>query len=314
MVEQALRAGKKAVEGSEGELNLERYAEIVAHVLYFGDVHCPELLRRLDVNPAVWRRTVRSYSESISAEARQGRTDLAERFIAALTPVRARLAVEQPPLSAIGNQAFDANVKPGASLVPMSITGRIDCDVSLETSPALPPESSPLPARPTYLTGARGSSDPSTSGADFDQPLPNPGSRDSSSYWMLHHGSPASLTLPPSAPLWPTPPDLMTGQLSAPSQCTGPDVTSTAILTAAERPLSTAAPLWVALEKHAALCAELVIDPACTALILSRCGLSLEEKQRIDAQWWSLFASNPALWEAWYKVYSEQVEKRRKCR
>lgn len=82
--------------------SLERYAEVLAHLLYFKEAKPSAVLERLGVDAGDWASADRTWSKAIGDELKREDTTLAQRLSDALTPPQRRLKETQPTLEMIG--------------------------------------------------------------------------------------------------------------------------------------------------------------------------------------------------------------------
>lgn len=68
------------MEFDEGELPLERFAAILAHVVHFGGDRAEEVRRRLGVDPAVWEAAEVHWVDALDRDARGPAPDRAPIF------------------------------------------------------------------------------------------------------------------------------------------------------------------------------------------------------------------------------------------
>jgi hypothetical protein len=86
----------------EAELTVEGWAEVVALRGHFGSEHDAEVLARIRVTEAAWKRALADWPARIVSEGRRGSSTLAMRFARSFAAVRDRLAAEQPAIESLG--------------------------------------------------------------------------------------------------------------------------------------------------------------------------------------------------------------------
>ncbi len=117
----------------DGTLTVERYAEVLAHTVYFGMARRSEVLERLGVEEPAWAAADAKWTQALVDEALQDEHPVTVAFAASFAPVHGRLKAEKPVIGSIG--------------APLA--------VAPAPAPARPedPPSQPVPveATPTYL-------------------------------------------------------------------------------------------------------------------------------------------------------------------
>ncbi len=124
------------------EVPLERYAEVLAHVMHFRGEDLFEVVRRLGVDPSSWYALDAAWTGELGQGIKRRQRDQALRFSATLMKTRERLARVQPPFASIGADAQPAAAenRPAAPLPSAS-------PIATPSRPALPsPGASPWAA------------------------------------------------------------------------------------------------------------------------------------------------------------------------
>lgn len=80
---------------------LERYAEILAHVVHFGDDRLLELLPRFGLSPEQWSVIDEAWTHELAEGKRRQQHEQAARFNVTFAKTRQKLAKSQPPMNAI---------------------------------------------------------------------------------------------------------------------------------------------------------------------------------------------------------------------
>jgi hypothetical protein len=91
-----MNQGDEAVRASDGAVGVERYAEVLAHTVYFAVAFRQEILVRLGVDPAAWAAADLLWTQALAHEALQDDRPRTAAFAAAFAPVLKRLKLEKP--------------------------------------------------------------------------------------------------------------------------------------------------------------------------------------------------------------------------
>src|SRR4051812_21309674 len=86
-------------------MKLERYAEVLAHVVHFGTDRAEEVVKRFGLSLSAFRDVDRAWTSELALGIKRQQRDQGLRFSATLAKRRQRLAKDQPPLEAIGDGA-----------------------------------------------------------------------------------------------------------------------------------------------------------------------------------------------------------------
>ena len=85
-----------------GGIDIERYAEVMAHVRHFGKAHTPEVLERLTLDEDRWEEAVFGFTALLVEESEREEEALSRRFGERFAKTKARLGKEKPALASIG--------------------------------------------------------------------------------------------------------------------------------------------------------------------------------------------------------------------
>src|SRR5687767_9148700 len=100
-------SAKLPTDDDEGALRravkLERYAEILAHVMHYRGEDLFEVVTRLGLTPDAWYAVDTAWTAELALGMKRQQRDQALRFSAALAKTRERLARTSPPLASIGS-------------------------------------------------------------------------------------------------------------------------------------------------------------------------------------------------------------------
>lgn len=81
---------------------LERYAEILAHVVHFGQYRLVELLPRFGLSSEQWHVIDEAWTHELAEGRRRQQHEQAARFNVTFAKTRERLAKTQPAISSVG--------------------------------------------------------------------------------------------------------------------------------------------------------------------------------------------------------------------
>lgn len=82
-------------------VTLERYAELLAHVVHFGQDRLQELLPRFGLSPEQWSVIDAAWMHELAEGKRRQQHEQGARFNLTFTKTRQRLATTQPPMASI---------------------------------------------------------------------------------------------------------------------------------------------------------------------------------------------------------------------
>lgn len=281
-------------------LKLERYAEILAHVMHFGVDRAEEVVRRFGLEIDRWRELDRAWSSELALGMKRQQPGQALRFSSTFHKRRERLTAEQPPVSAVG----DADAKPGP-VARAPAAAHEPREVALPTfmvaaaQPAraplpAPPPPAPAPAAPAPARAGTVTMDAMPVPAEAKLPFvpaasPSTAFRSAVSHAAAVQGPKADKPLAQSVtePMGERLARLARGHVPFGS---GPP---------ASEPPDSDTPPSLTLEQHASLQVELEATPDQSAAVLRRYGLSAEQHAAIDASWKAKIAAEPALGTSW---------------
>jgi hypothetical protein len=115
-------------------VKVERYAEVLAHVVHFGAERTEAVVRRFGLTLDAWRALDEAWSEDLAEAIRRNQQDLALRFSATFAKRRRRLAKEQPAVEAVG----DARVTQMEAGAPVASGGPVTAQVAVPSFMAAP--------------------------------------------------------------------------------------------------------------------------------------------------------------------------------
>jgi hypothetical protein len=87
---------------ARGFVALERYAEILAHVVHFGSDRLPELLPHFGLSREQWTVVDEAWTHELAEGKRRQQHEQATRFNMTFTKTRQRLVTTQPRMDAVG--------------------------------------------------------------------------------------------------------------------------------------------------------------------------------------------------------------------
>jgi hypothetical protein len=90
---------------ARGFVTLERYAEILALVVHFGNDRLSEILSRVGLSPQQWTLVDEAWTIELAEGKRRQQHEQADRFNRTFAQTRQRLATTQPRMEAIGMDA-----------------------------------------------------------------------------------------------------------------------------------------------------------------------------------------------------------------
>ncbi len=113
-------------------VRLDRYAEILAHVLHFGAGSTAEVVARFGLSLEHWWAIDRAWTNGLALGVRQEPREAVLRFSATFHAIRLRLARQKPALAAIGSAPQEA-ASPRAP--ELTLDQRVSLHVELELQP-----------------------------------------------------------------------------------------------------------------------------------------------------------------------------------
>jgi hypothetical protein len=105
---------------SPSKVTLEVYAELLAHIRFFGHMRTDEVLRRFDVDAVRWASDAAAWNDAIVREVdEEGANTLLLRFHPKYAETLRRLRQEKPTIEAVGTGPSDASapIEPAAAVV-----------------------------------------------------------------------------------------------------------------------------------------------------------------------------------------------------
>ena len=301
---------------SPAPLPVDRWADALAHIIYFGLPRRAEVLARLGIAEPDFEAADARWNAALVAEALEDEHPVADAFGAAFAPVHKRLKAEKPPIESLG--ALPAEAAPAA---PEPVAAP---DIAPE--PAPPPE-----AQPSFLAGhaAAHSAAPvdrwarwagakeagRTNEVDVSQLLqaalpfmgkptgaPTSAAQAPPSALPAVKRAPAALTgttlgqIAPKAPALPfagaAPPPApapLPPVKRAPAALTGTSMAHVApkapVLPFGGGAPAAAEPPALMLQQYASLCVEIGLDPKREGEISARYGLSTDRRQAAERHW-----------------------------
>jgi hypothetical protein len=265
-------------------VRLDRYAEILAHVLHFGAEHTAEVVARFGLPIERWWALDRAWMDALATSANQTPREATLRFSATLHACRLRLAQKQPPLASIGDARAQA---PVAAAPPAPPRPRVELPTFMLEQQAAYPPPPPPPAPPQAFVPPPQRPLDSTWGAvslpaGTMSPLPfveGTAAPTALQHAVEHAGAVQGPKPARSLPLGGTVP-------------VGEGITSPVL------PFS-GPPPELTLEQRASLHVELRLQPERRLQILHRYGLTPEQHERAAAAWEARLAREPNLQDEW---------------
>jgi hypothetical protein len=307
-------------------MKLERYADVLAHMMHFGDERAAEVAARFGLSLEAWRAVDRAWSSELALGIKRQQHDQGLRFSATFHKRRQRLAREMPSIEAIGDGPAPIAITPApppakapAPQVELPTYMRV---ATGGAGPFAPPVTPPPPAPAPLAPPAMPKPDPlmmTVTGANPDEPLP------------FVEGVPATAALssavehaqvvqgpkpsPPAKALGTTAPadagriaEIARRLLPFSGAPPADPLTGRASVVPGESPLNAASPgaddaPALTLEQHASLCVELARHADRAGEILARYGLDAEGKVALDTHYRAVVAASPEQRAAWDKAY-----------
>lgn len=286
-------------------LHISRYAEILAHVVFFGSECTADVVQRFGYSLEAWRDVDRAWTNGIATQTSSDEPANILAFSATFHQHRMRLAEERPALESITTQA-PAPKKSVEKPLPATVsTGVPSFMLADGTSPRSSEGHSPWAAQ------ARSSVDRA-----YSPPIPNsppampataaaalPFIKGVSAEAALQSAVEHALKVQGAAPVGPATDlgatvGLEENDISAIAHRVVPFGTSTAPETRSTRDPE------LTMDKHAELYVELELYPEQKSAILQRYGLTAAQHARLDAGWDAQLTLNPRLAAAWQQAAS----------
>ncbi len=118
-----------------GTIDIERYAEVMAHVRHFGKPQTAEVLERLGLDEDLWEEALFGFTAVLVEESEREEEGLSRRFGERFAKTKTRLSKEKPALRSIGPRRDETPEPPPAEIVA-------------PTMPIAAPELAPPPPMP----------------------------------------------------------------------------------------------------------------------------------------------------------------------
>jgi hypothetical protein len=316
---------------------VERYAEVLAHVVHFGTERLEEVVQRFGFTVQAWRAVDAAWTDELAEGIRRNQQDLALRFSASFAKRRRHLAREQPSLEAAGEVPAKASA-PGSHAPPqtpgvllpsfMATPSKSMAPASPAADPMLPPPApvasaaqpaepsaqvtaAPVAAVPAQLDSAPAAKHMTQALPAVDltaDPLPfaDGVAADVALRAALDHADNVQGPKPAKPPSLSTTVPTEGERLAAiarrilPFQPGAPAPDSDP---GAAAPTEDAASLT--LEQHASLHVELTLHPEQKSQTLRRYGLSIEQHARLDTVWQAKVAKDAALRASWEQACAQ---------
>lgn len=131
-----------------GGIDIERYAEVMAHIRHFGKPLQPEVLERLALDEDRWEEALFGFTALLVEESDREEEALSRRFGERFAKTKARLGKEKPAPASIGPLRNEVAAQPPAEVAPPAITV-----AAPDPTPSPPivttPVAMPMPVLPT---------------------------------------------------------------------------------------------------------------------------------------------------------------------
>jgi hypothetical protein len=296
-------------------LSLDRYAEVLAHTVYFGPAAKAEVLARLGVDATVWIASGKRWLDGLMAEAAEDEHPVTNGFAAAYTPVQKRLKADQPtleslgplpepiaPLDVVAVAALPAASAPVAETeTPVPVVAEVPTFVLVAALPAVPPAVPAFSGRSTVLAF-----DPPRPAAP-EEAMPFLTSGRSDPERVLANAVAHAESVQGPRAVSPKP----VGSATAFAPNAPPAASSLPFHPAPGAPAAA-----LTLEQYASLCIDLEVYAARADEVLARYRLTGAQKAALDAHFQELLARKPMEWLAFerarasYKVWLSQANSR----
>lgn len=290
-------------------VKVERYAEVLAHVVHFGAERTEAVVRRFGLTLDAWRALDEAWSEDLAEAIRRNQQDLALRFSATFAKRRRRLAKEQPALEAVG----DARVTHMEAGAPVTAGGPVvGAQVALPSFMAAPSQPPPAPAASMEKPVTQAM--PAVSQVGDRLPFAGEAAADVALKAARDHAENVQGPRPAKgAALGMTAPTEEGQRLAAIARRILPFQPGGGARDAQPSPTRESDPgpppgepappaegvATLTLEQHASLHVELGLHPEQRLPILRRYGIGAEQHARLDAGWQAKIAQDPAVRSAW---------------
>ncbi|MDI3291582.1 hypothetical protein [Polyangium sp. 15x6] len=279
-------------------VRLDRYAEILAHVVHFGTDRTEEVVQRFGLTLERWRAVDQAWTRELALGLQRQQREQALRFSATFNARRERLARFQPPVASIGHASTEAAgapqefTPPNAMPKPSGLPSFMLAAASAPPAPPLPAAVSPWAA--PALIPVHTAPPATTKPLPFVEGIPSTAAlRSAVEHAQVTQGAPPLA----SSPMGETLP--ANEEISAIARKLLPFGTQ-----ASRNEPPTREP-ELTLEQHASLHVELDLDPEQRSEILRRYGLSAEQHARLHATWNARMAVDPKLAAAWQQAVAQ---------
>jgi hypothetical protein len=136
---------------SDQAIDLERYAEVLAHTLHFRSAPTGEVLARLNMPEKRWNEAHAKWTQVLIDEAAEDKAPVARRFGAAFATTRARLRAEQPTLESLGSLPVVDPPTPDPVFVELEPVPLAPSPPLAAMAPSRPPAVEVEAAVPSYM-------------------------------------------------------------------------------------------------------------------------------------------------------------------
>jgi hypothetical protein len=274
-------------------VRLDRYAEILAHVLHFGTGNTPEVVARFGLSLERWSAIDRSWADALAIGVRQIPRETVLRFSTTFHAVRQRLAQQKPALATLGNAAKEASVTEPEPAPPKPRVEVPSFMLAAAAAPSVPP----APRAPPHPSPARSLDTtwgfvPVPAGTTSPMPFVEGTPAESALHSAVEHTD--AVQGPKPAERRPLEATIPLGKvLVRPTLPFGGAPAGFSPEAAARRVPE------LTLEQRASLHVELKMQPERKLQILHRYGSTPEQHERASAAWEARLAQNPKLRSEW---------------
>lgn len=303
-------------------LKLERYAEIMAHVVHFGTERTEEVVRRFGFSAEAWRAVDRAWSRELSLGIKRQQHDQGLRFSATFHKRRQRLSLEQPVIDAIGDApaapvaaapapvaakpAAEAVALPSFMVASAAPKASVAAVATGGAAPA-PPVAAPPPTVPIPVV-RMAAEEP----LPFVERAPAAALESALAHAQAVQGPKVTKPVGPgeTAPMNERLAALARQHLPFGSPAAGapPRMEAAAAPEPAESADALGPPesrLPLSMEQHASLTVELAAYPDRSAAILQRYGMRPEQWSSVNAGWLARIEDDPHLRAAWEQASAQ---------
>ena len=118
------------------DLSVTRFAEVLAHVEYFGGAHMSEVLERLSIESSAFAKAGKSVPLGLADAAKKGEMDSVKAFGDTLKATKAELGAKQPKLEDLGPLRSATAPLPRAAPPAANPNIKLDPDTTLDPTSA----------------------------------------------------------------------------------------------------------------------------------------------------------------------------------